>query len=809
MPISRTKPRLWLATTCVATLLLSACGGAQERKAHHLEKGQSYLLAGNYEKARVEFRNALQIVPTDSQARYENGVADEKLGNPREAAQFYQGAIDSNKDNVDARASLGRLYLLSGAPEKALEIINPSFTAHPDDARLLTVRAAARIQMKDSNGALQDARRAVELAPNSEDAVAVLAGIYKSQGQNDKAEAALLGAIKLIPNSVDLRLALAQLYSSAGHDSQVETILVDLVHQKPDEKAHRFRLAQYYARLNRNDEAEKSLRESIKAIPKDRDLKIALVDFLATRRDRGSAEKELVAMIASDEKDDELKFYLGQFYQQGKEFPKAETVYKQVITSAGLEGAGITARNRLAAMRIQQSDLPSAEKLIDEVLAKSPRDNDALVMRGNMALVKNDPKTAIADLRSVLRDQPNSVAIMRSLARAHLLNGEPALAEETMRRAVDADPKDPAARLDLAQLLIQMGKPAQAGPVVSELVKQQPNNIQALDAQFKTAVASNDLVVAKSAADAMVALQPTTGMGYHYQGAVAEAENHPEDALHLYSKALELQPESYEPLEGLTRILVHTKRVREALQRLDEVIARYPKIPLASNRKGEVLLSQERAVDAIDAFKEAITREPKWWTPYRNLAVAENINHNSEAAVAALQSGIGKVAKPEVLETTLADQYERTGKIDAAIAVYQAGVHRDPQSEVLANNLAMMLVSYKKDAASLNQALRLSERFSTSTNLSYLDTYGWVLYKRGDAVHAVSTLQAVLSKSPESSLLLYHLGMAQSLAGQADAARDSLTRALKSGTNFVGKEEARSTLDKLAKLGSSAVAPKS
>src|SRR5271155_1389349 len=119
------KRRMFLATLSIACLVIAGCGGAETRKARHLAKGQAFTVEGNFEKARVEFRNALQLVPTDGGARYENGVVDEKLGNPREAAQFYQGAIDVDADNVPARAALGRLYLFSGAPDKALQTIDP------------------------------------------------------------------------------------------------------------------------------------------------------------------------------------------------------------------------------------------------------------------------------------------------------------------------------------------------------------------------------------------------------------------------------------------------------------------------------------------------------------------------------------------------------------------------------------------------------------------------------------------------------------------------------------------------------------
>src|ERR1700730_728424 len=265
MSVRATKSRLLLCATCFGALVLVGCGGAEARKARHLEKGQEFLAANNYEQARVECRNALQIAPNDSEARYENGLVDEKLGNAREAAQFYQGAIDVNADNVPARVALGRLYLFSGAPDKALDTIKPGLLKHPEDAGLLTVRAAAHVQLKDSDGALQDAQHAVQLAPTSEDAVAVLAGIYKSREEPEKARVLLEDAIKHIPNSVDFRLALAQIYASLGQEPKVEELLIELVRLKPTEKVHRLRLAQYSVRLNHIDEAERVLRDAVKA----------------------------------------------------------------------------------------------------------------------------------------------------------------------------------------------------------------------------------------------------------------------------------------------------------------------------------------------------------------------------------------------------------------------------------------------------------------------------------------------------------------------------------------------------------------
>jgi tetratricopeptide (TPR) repeat protein len=809
MSVRATKSLLVLAATCVAVIALGGCGGAQARKARHLEKGHEFYAAGNFDKARVEFRNALQIAPNDAEARYENGLVDERLGNAREAAQFYQGVIDVDADDVKARAALGRLYLFSGAPEKGLETIKPGLLKHPDDAGLLTVRAAARVQLKDSDGALLDAQRAVQLAPASEDAAAVLAGIYKSRNELDKSRDLLEVSIKKIPNTVDLRLALAQIYSTLGDEPKVEELLIELTRLKPKDKAHRLRLAQYYARLNHADEAEKVLRDAIKALPEERDLKTGLVDFLAERRSRDAAAKELGAMIAADPKNYDLRLAQARFYEQGKEDPQAEGAYKKIIADADGDPADIAARNRLAALLIRKKDVAGAEKLLAEVLAKNPRDNEALVLRGNLALAQSDPKAAIVDLRAVLRDQPNATGVMRALARAHLANGEPALAEETIRRAVDANPQDTGARLDLAQLLAQMGKPEQAKPVIDELVKQHPDNVTALEAQFKIAAVTKDVASARSAANALVALQPKLALGYYYQGAAAEADKHPEDAARLYATALEVQPEATEPLQALARVLVGLNRTPEALKRLDEAIARYPALPLAANIKGETLIAAKHPADAEAAFKTAIERAPNWWIPYQRLSLAQSTQGKSAAAIATLQAAIPKVENPSPLQLDLAVLFERSGKPDDAIRLYEAALLKDPHSDVISNNLAMLLITYRKDQPSLDRAKELSARFSASTNVAYLDTYGWVLYKRGESAAAVAALETVLAKTPDSPVSLYHLGMAQASAGQADAARDNLSRSLKAGKDFAGMAEAKATLENLAKLPSADAAPRS
>src|SRR5258707_864659 len=50
-----------LVAVIALSCTLGGCGGAQSRYESHMKRGQAYLDQGDYSKANVEFRNALQI----------------------------------------------------------------------------------------------------------------------------------------------------------------------------------------------------------------------------------------------------------------------------------------------------------------------------------------------------------------------------------------------------------------------------------------------------------------------------------------------------------------------------------------------------------------------------------------------------------------------------------------------------------------------------------------------------------------------------------------------------------------------------
>jgi tetratricopeptide (TPR) repeat protein len=781
----------------ICAILLAGCGGAEARHQRHMARGMEYFAAESFAKARVEFGNALQIDPNNAQARYMSGRVAERLGNLRDAAGFYQGAIDIDSGHVEARTNLARMLVFAGAPERALELLEPVFKANAADPEALAARGAARSQLRDLAGALGDAELATRVAPNNDNAVALLASLYRQTSQSERAMVLVQQALQKRPKSVELRQVLAQMYLSDGNRLGAAEQLRKVIELRPGEPAYRHQLVMLLTNERELGQAEEVLVEGIEDFPGTPEFKLAHAGFLVAQVSPNRGEEVLRRYIAEAPQDFELQLGLGAMQERAANTKLALATYQQIASSAGEQRIVATAKNRIATVHLREGRADEAARLLAEVLTDNPRDNDALLLRGNIALDRHDPASAIADLRAVLREQPDAVGVMRVLARAHLSNGEPALAEETLRDALNVAPRDTGVQIELAQVLLQSGKAELAITLLENAVRAEPDEPSMRSALVRSYVAAGDMDAARAGAADLVILQPDRPTGHFLSGVVASAEGkHKEAEAHLL-RSLEREPAGLDALAALAAILISTGRTTDASRLLADFVKSHPDNAVARNLLGEAKLASRDQPGAIEEFKQVVKMTPRWPVGQRNLALAFLAQGDRASALAVYERGVIATNYDAALVVDFAALLEQDGNSHRAIELYDRLYASNSRLELAANNLAMLLVTYRDDADSLDRARDLTAAFADSDNGALLDTYGWVRFKRGEIPAALTALERAAKLAPQSRVVRYHLAMTQLKSGERDKARRSLEFALADAANFAGIEEARSALKDL------------
>jgi tetratricopeptide (TPR) repeat protein len=210
---------------------------------------------------------------------------------------------------------------------------------------------------------------------------------------------------------------------------------------------------------------------------------------------------------------------------------------------------------------------------------------------------------------------------------------------------------------------------------------------------------------------------------------------------------------------------------------------------------GSLYFQRKDFVQATAAFDRTRELNPGSWQPHRNLALVKLATNDVNAALDEYQAALALAPSEPQLVADAARVYEKQGKVDEAIGRYEALYKGNPRAQQFAaNNLAMLLVTYKTDRASLDRAHELSSTFTSSDNGALLDTAGWVQFKRGEYQQALPTLERAAERAPGSKLIRFHLAMTQLQLGLKERARTNLESALAGAEGLQWAEEARSAL---------------
>jgi len=547
------------------------------------------------------------------------------------------------------------------------------------------------------------------------------------------------------------------------------------------------------------DKAENVLRDLIKADPEEAQRHLLLASFLADERSREQAEKQLLSDIEEYPKMYELRFSLAVLYELTNRPDMAEEQYRKIIAGKGTEPFGLRARVQLASLLLKQrASTDESENLIGEVLKENPKDNDALLIKGKVSIMKGRATDAITTFRAILKDQPDSLEVLILLGNAHLLNNEHELAGENMKKAVEMNPASPKAHMALAQFLIRTKDYNAALKSLDAAIKLAPKELlDAYMAKAEVQAAKNDFKGMEKTLTAVRAAFPNNPIGYHRIGQLYVSQKKYDQALREFEHALKLSPTAGEPLAAIVTVHIAREKPDKAINRLNEVLKNSPNHILAHKLLADVYQRQRQYQNAEKEIRRAIEINPKWNVPYFSLAAIYLKQNDVPGAIKAIDQGLQIIQDDLSLMLLLASTHESNQAYEKAMEIYGRILKKYPDNTVAINNLASLLIEHKSDKESLKQARTLAINLEKAPQPVFRDTLGWVYYKSGETEKAVSLLKDIVKQAPDVPIFRYHLGMAYYKQGNLPEAKAQLAKAVEGKNDYPGKGEARAVLQKI------------
>jgi tetratricopeptide (TPR) repeat protein len=221
----------------------------------HFILGKLYAARGDVAGAEAEFREVLKQNPTATAAQVELSLLQLSASTPSAAVRTAEDAVRSQPNSLDARLTLVRGLLASRDFPRAGKEIDALLKARPNDAAVHVQSGVLSASRNDIATARTSFNRALELAPDSLEALAGLLALDLHAKKFGEASTRLSARLNKGPVTPELLLLAGRTYTSINELGEAERVLRQAIEKEPTLLSAYAMLGQLYVRQGRLDDA--------------------------------------------------------------------------------------------------------------------------------------------------------------------------------------------------------------------------------------------------------------------------------------------------------------------------------------------------------------------------------------------------------------------------------------------------------------------------------------------------------------------------------------------------------------------------
>jgi len=854
-------------------VLLFACSG--QTKEVLFQQGNNLRDQGNFRGAIVLYKNALEKDPNYLEARTELAETYLTAGNLDKAENEFQKVLHQNPSASKILLKLATVYIQQKKPEAALLELDKFHSSNSETVDSLTLYGLAHAETGDLESAEKLFNKALKIDP---DAVAPrfnLAKIYIQRKNFDQARQYLKEIIERDKEYVQAYYLLARLETSTGHRDDGLKVYQALVKADPKQPQAYYMIGMLQIDMGDLDAAEKTVEHIISAF-KDRPEGYRLKGMLLYRQ--GKNEDAILALETSlkSQQHPLTYFFLG-LSQYGLD--RLELALNQFQKALDLNPDFERARILISMILLKQKRIDDAIIEIQKVLRNNQNSAYAHNILGSAYLAKGQYDEGMAELEKATEIDPNLADAHMKIGLFHMATGEEAEGEADLLKAVEVAPevlnsrlmlvthylkqrnysaaiealqagmdgskKDALLNNYLAAAYFSQQKPEKALEALQKAKSINPDYLTpyfnvasyyASKSEYQRAIDEYQSILSHDSKNlkalfsmaAVYSLQGKTDQmldvykqieatdtekGFFASGAYWAKQKDYSRALSIANRGLEVYKES-------TPLLEMKGGLQESLKQFDDAESTYTRLSGIAPEKGNQLLVrlyiQNGKTDKAKQFVEHLLKsDADKDFPYL-LASKLDLNlKQPQEAVQILLKGINHVQNKLRLQMQLANVYgasgnslqaeqtyqkiveetprfspaytslgiinEQRGDKGKALDLYRTALKYDNNNVAALNNLAFLLAdNFGQESEALEFAMNAYRIKPDDPRI--MDTLGYVLLKNKRAEDALRLLEKANELLPDMPTVKLHLAMAKAETGEKKAAKELLTQVLSAGS---------------------------